>query len=180
MRHAGSSDIKTAVAAAVGGHVSVDTTAAAKVLSDFYTEAGELQGVTLKDLPSVQQLIDTSLQRCQGIADTQRSQIVTAITDGINAGQPASAIASTINGVINDPARAQIIATTEGTTAYNAATTDSFVAAGISQFNWIAYDDACPECLELEAGSPYDVSDETPPDHVNCRCWQQAVIDTGQ
>ena len=161
---------------------------AAQALKDFYSAVGsvgadaasaQLSTDALKTLPSVQELIDASLQRVQGIVDTQRSIISTAVRDGVTNGSSAKTIADQINATLLDPQRAQLIAVTEGNRAYNAATTDSYLAAGIEQFNWNAYDDACEECLALEDGSPYDISDETPPDHPNCRCYQSAVIDTG-
>lgn len=177
---------KTIAAAAVSGNVSFkDQDAATSALKDFYTEAGnvgadaaaeQLHNSAIDNLPSVQDLLDRAGITIKNITDTQMDQISTAVRDGLMNGDPASVIAGRINAGLLDEPRAQLIAVTEGNRAYNAATTDSYQAAGISQFNWNAYDDACPECLDLEAGSPYDVSDETPPDHPNCRCFQTAVI----
>ena len=186
-------DLATAqtIADAVVGNITfADQSAAAQALQDFYRAAGDVGADAASQqlgtdafanltLPSVQELVDQSLQRVQGIVQTQRDIISTAVRNGVTNGSSASSIAADINETLLDPARANLIAITEGNRAYNAATTDSFQAAGIEQFNWNAYDDACEECVDLEEGSPYDLSDETPPDHPNCRCWQSAVIDTG-
>ena len=181
--------IARTIADAVSSSITfADQDAAAQALKDFYTAAGgigadaagqQLGADVITSLPSVQELVDASLQRVQGIVDTQRDIISTAVRDGVMNGSSAQTIAGQINETLLDPARSQLIAVTEGNRAYAAATIDSYQAAGISQFNWVAYDDACEECIALEEGSPYDVSDEIPPDHPNCRCYTTAVIDTG-
>lgn len=179
----------TIASAAVSGNVYfADQSAATQALQDFYTAAGNIgadaasiqTGSVLDNLPSVQELLDKAGITIKNITDTQMNQISTAVRDGLVNGSPATAIAQSINETLLDPARAQVIAVTEGNRAYSAATMDSYQAAGISQFNWVAYDDACPECLELEGGSPYDVGDDVPPDHPNCRCYTTAIIDTGE
>ena len=172
----------TAISGAVKGNVRYDTTAAAKQLQSMYQEAGQIGAETaagqigadtvLDNLPSVQDLLDRASITVKNITDTQMSQISTTIENGIRSGLGSGDITEQITGIIGDPARAQLIAVTETNRAYNAATTDTFIANGITRFNWVAYDGACPECEELQAGSPYDVGDEVPPDHPNCRCWQ--------
>lgn len=186
-------DLATAqtIADAVVGNINfADQSAAAQALQDFYRAAGDVGTDAASEqlgtdafanltLPSVQELVDQSLQRVQGIVQTQRDIISTAVRNGVTNGSSASSIAADINETLLDPARANLIAITEGNRAYSAATIDSYQAAGISQFDWVAYDDACPECLDLEGGSPYDVGDDIPPDHPSCRCYTTAVIDTG-
>ncbi|MGB9152329.1 MAG: phage minor head protein [Alphaproteobacteria bacterium] len=177
---------KTVARAAVSGNVTfADQAKATDILKEFYTQAGkvgaeaageQINADPIANLPSVKELLDKAHLTIKNITDTQMDQISTAVKDGLMNGSPASVISDQINAGLLDASRADLIAVTEGNRAYNAATTDSFQAAGISQFNWNAYDDACPECLDLEAGSPYEVSDDTPPDHPNCRCFQTAVI----
>ena len=171
--------------AAVTGNVTfAGQPTATQALKDFYTQAGkigssaageQLSASPLDNLPSVQTLLDKAGITIKNITDTQLNQISTAVRDGVMNGSSAQTIADSINETLLDPARSQVIAVTEGNRAYNAATTDSYAAAGLTQFFWVAYDDACPECLEIEAGSPYDLSDETPPDHPNCRCYQTST-----
>jgi len=172
---------KTIASAAVSGNVTfADQTVATNALKDFYTEAGkvgasaageQLQASPLDNLPSVQTLLDKAGITIKNITDTQLDQISTAVRDGVLNGSSAADISSAINSTLLDPARANVIAVTEGNRAYAAATIDSYQAAGLSEYFWNAYDDACPECLDLEAGSPYPIGEETPPDHPNCRCW---------
>ena len=176
---------KTIASAAVSGNVTFkDQAKATDALKDFYTQAGnvgadaaadQLKNDSITDLPSVKDLLDKANITIKGITDSQMDQISTAVRDGLMNGSPASVIADNINATLLDAERAQLIAVTEGNRAYNAATTDSYQAAGISQFWWNAYDDACPECLEIEAGSPYPVDSDTPPDHPNCRCFQTST-----
>jgi SPP1 gp7 family putative phage head morphogenesis protein len=77
-------------------------------------------------------------------------------------------ISASINSIINDPARADMIAITETNRAYNAATIDSYQAAGVTTWTWQAYEGACDICLSQEGehvmGDPY------PPAHPLCRC----------
>ena len=130
------------IADAVAQNITfADQSQAAKALQDFYQAAGsigadaageQLATDAITTLPSVQELIDASLQRVQGIVDTQRDIISTAVRDGVMNGSPASTIASQINDTLLDPARSQLIAVTEGNRAYAAGTIDSYRAAGIT------------------------------------------------
>lgn len=175
----------TIARAAVTGNVTFkDQPAAVQALKDFYTAAGDtgasaaaeqLGNDAISNLPSVQELLDKAHITIKNITDTQMDQISTAVRDGVMNGSPASQIVTAIDSQLLDPAKSQVIAVTEGNRAYNAATTDSYAAAGITEFYWNAYDDACPACLDLEAGSPYPLDDETPPDHPNCRCFQTST-----
>ena len=115
-----------------------------------------------------------------GIKKTTVDRIGNLIGDGIAQGLPATAIGKTIDAFINDPARAEMIAITETNRAYNEGAVDQYSQFGVSEWEWVAYDDACPDCLDIEANGPYSTNDSqaVPPEHPNCRCTVNAVIST--
>ena len=116
-------------------------------------------------LQSILTQADADAKAIQG---TTLSRIVDAITNGMASRASQSEISSSINSIINDPARADMIAITETNRAYNAATIDTYQAAGIMTWTWEAYEGACDICLSQEGehvmGDPY------PPAHPLCRC----------
>jgi SPP1 gp7 family putative phage head morphogenesis protein len=122
-------------------------------MSSLDTHSGDIQGTTL-------------------------SRIRTAIADGMAQGNSARDIGTAINAVINDPARADMIAVTETNTSYNAGAYDTYVEAGIPGWEWIAYEGACETCLSLEGF--HDISDSDFPSdasHPNCRCGISPVTE---
>jgi hypothetical protein len=81
-----------------------------------------------------------------------------------------------IGQIVNNPTRGDIIATTEANRAYNVAAVDTYQASGATGWDWVAYDTACDECLNLESANPHSFDEDlTPPDHPNCMCTTSAV-----
>jgi SPP1 gp7 family putative phage head morphogenesis protein len=115
-----------------------------------------------------------------GIKGTTIDRIGNLIGDGVAQGLPAKEIGKTINDFVNDPARAEMIAITETNRAYNEGAVDQYSQFGVSEWDWVAYDDACIDCLSIQDGSPYSTNDSqlVPPEHPNCRCTVNAVIST--
>ena len=113
-------------------------------------------------------LLDNSNATIKGITDTTMARLGDLIAAGIDQGLPSSDIADSLDAIVNDPARAEMIAQTEGSRAYNASSLDSMVDAGLPGFEWLAYDGACEECADMEGN--HDFGDEYPPLHPNCRC----------
>ena len=124
----------------------------------------------------------------KGIGDTTISRIGNAIASGVTQGLPAKSIARDISGYVRDPARAMTIATTETNRAYSLAALDQYQATGTKQWEWLAYDDACPNgaahpgpgpfCSELAGVYDMTNSQTPPPLHPNCRCSVAAVVST--
>jgi len=114
-----------------------------------------------------------------GIGETTIDRIGNIIGQGVAQGIPAKQIAKDIYASTDlSQARADMIALTETARAYNEGSIDQYANFGVTQFDWVAYDDACPECLALEALNPHDLADDVPPLHPNCRCTTNAVIST--
>ena len=122
-------------------------------------------------------LLDQVNLTIRGINDTTMNRLGNILSDGLAAGNGPNDIARDMRDYIEDPARAEMIATTEANRAQTAATSEQLDAMGFSQFDWLAYDGACDECLDQEAQNPHDLSDDQPPGHPNCRC---SIVGSGE
>ena len=71
---------------------------------------------------------------------------------------------------------AEMVATTEITSAIEESVFDVMAERGVAAINWDAEPDACPRCLAnaeaspIALGSDFPSSDTVPPAHPNCRC----------
>ena len=67
---------------------------------------------------------------------------------------------------------------TESSKFYNQAAVDSYKAAGITQVEFLAEDDACEEFCQPNDGKIFQLGDSSnvPPLHPNCRCTVLPVI----
>jgi SPP1 gp7 family putative phage head morphogenesis protein len=128
--------------------------------------AAKVAGGGLKDL------LDATSTTIKGINDTTLARIGDAIANGLIAGENATdatlAILRSVDELLADPSRAEMIAITEGNRAYSASSIDSMKDAELPGFVWLAYDGACEDCAEMEGD--HDFGDEYPPLHPNCRC----------
>lgn len=112
-----------------------------------------------------------------GIADTTIARIGNVIAGGLSVGDTWQTISDGIDDMIGDPYRSDIIAITETNRAFAAATLDEYQSVGIETWIWVAYDDACDECLDLVGA--HDMGDDYPPAHPNCKCdYQPQLPDT--
>lgn len=132
--------------------------------------ADHLRVPLVKQGARLQEMLRQADQTAKAIQGTTLSRIRGAIVTGIEQGQSSKQIADQINLLINDPARADLIAVTETNSSYNAAFIDSLEASGQIQWWWEAYIGACDICLS-EVGW-HDLGDPHPDDgsHPNCRC----------
>jgi len=170
---------------AVRSNVSMNNNRAVRVLKDIYTAGGKAGG---KDAARVvrsdavlagrglQSLLDKAGITIQGITQSTMTRISDSLLIGISEGMSARDIGTAIDLIINDQARADIIAITETNRAYNASAVDTYQSAGIEQFDWLAYDGACDECSAQEDANPHDITDDYPPEHPSCRCSVAAVL----
>lgn len=150
-------------ALAVAQSVTFDPAKASAALGDLYDSASELAGGT-----TTQDLLASRGITLSGISNSAMKRMSDAIGQGIANGDTHTTISDAVNSIIADPARANVIAATEGSRAYNAAFVDTLVSAGETEFNWVNDEDPCPEC-EAELGL-HDITDDPPPIHPSCRC----------
>ena len=97
------------------------------------------------------------------------------LADGIARGDSVDTIATSLSDAVT--ANAYMIADTECARAFESASQDTYEVNGISQWEWIAEDNACEDCLENADNGPYDVGTDDPsiPEHPLCRCASTAV-----
>lgn len=122
-------------------------------------------------------LLDQVNLTIRGIDDTTMNRLGNILSEGLAAGNGPDDIARDMRDYVGDPARAEMIATTEANRAQTDATSDQLQEMGFSQFDWLAYDGACEECLDLEDNNPWDMDSDQPPDHPNCRC---SIVGSGE
>lgn len=79
------------------------------------------------------------------------------------------------------PSRALMIARTETAGAYNGSLAAGLKAHGWKSVNWIAADDACPDCITLAESSPMSIEEfeAESPQHPNCLVGETRVIASG-
>jgi hypothetical protein len=177
------SAVRSIAQQAVQHNIKTDTKPGTQVLTRLYTEAANV-GATraakeVKGVPTVgktvEQLLNEAKLTITNINATTLTRISDALTIGMHQGQGRKDLYDAVNSIINDPVRAEMITITETSRSYNAGLSDTFAAAGIEQFNWIAYSTACPECDDMESNNPYNVGSDEPPLHPNCECDMEPI-----
>lgn len=163
--------------------VTFSTSALTSALNALYASASssgasEAGVEAITNGPLMSQVLDNAGITIAGIEGTARDHLTTMLAEGINNGDAAGTIANTIQeafGAMSDR-QALMIAETEANRAYCAAYADSSFAAGVTELNWVAYDSACPVCLDNESNSPYSLG-ELPdmPAHPACMCSWESV-----
>ena len=112
-----------------------------------------------------------------GMTDTTIDRIGNIVAEGLNKGDSIQSTGKAVRDVIEDPARAEMIANTETARAMTTASVQTYESAGIEEVNWLAEADACPECEANADASPYPLEGgEEPPQHPNCRCALSPVV----
>jgi SPP1 gp7 family putative phage head morphogenesis protein len=112
----------------------------------------------------------------EALDQTTRGELERAVLEAHRTGGRAADVAKRIEPMFGR-ARAQRIAVTETTRLFGAGAQASYRALGIQQWNWRTAEDerVCPDCDQMQAGSPYDMDQAFSPAHVGCRCWPVPV-----
>jgi hypothetical protein len=160
---------------AVSQHVTFDNSAAMTALGDLYSSAEPIVQSAAGDIfnggqasKSIAQLLSQREITLKGISDSSMKRISDAIAQGIKSGSSQTDVATAVNAIIADPARAQTIAITEMNRGFNQTFVDQLQAAGYQQWIWLADADACDICASL--AGPHDFGDSQPPEHPSCNC----------
>ena len=188
------SAINAIVRQAVQHNVTVDSTQLSSVLSSMVSDASQV-GITnataeMKTIvgpfkpfragQATQDLLNRADAMAGQIQGTTMQRIQSAIANGVANGNSASDIGTQISALLNDQARADLIAVTETNIAYNQSAVATYQDAGATGWDWLAYDGACDICLEGEAANPHQFGEPVPPEedasHPNCRCTTAAVL----
>jgi SPP1 gp7 family putative phage head morphogenesis protein len=112
----------------------------------------------------------------RGISDTTLERMGDLIAKGIQEGSSYKQISKSLQEVISSPVRADIIAITETTRAFNTSSIDFYQEAQLPGWEWVAYAGACPKC-QAQAG-PKQFKDPHPPGHPSCRCSVIPLMDS--
>ena len=174
-KHTSLEHLKSIVNIAMAQNVKTNTTVLGDAISALHKDAGEIVSKTQTG-GNFQELLDKRGITLKGISDTSLQRINNAIQRGVANGDTATQIGDALSAIINDPTRADIIAITETNRAYNASFVDQLTQAGYGQFEWLAYEGACNECLDQQG--IHDITDDYPPEHPSCRCVAVAVEDS--
>jgi SPP1 gp7 family putative phage head morphogenesis protein len=113
-------------------------------------------------------------------APWKRSRALRLVDEWVHADTETLSLAdlSVALGELFSPARALLIARTETANVFNAALAGTLRSHGWNFVVWIASDDACPECAELNGSViPIDEYEADPTLHPNCGCSAGPVED---
>lgn len=122
-------------------------------------------------------MLDEAGIRIKGITESATDRIGSVVSEGLGRGDSTQAVAKAVRDEIESPARAQTIADTEYARSMTTASVGTYEAAEVEQVEWMAEDDACPECADNADGSPYPLGDAPqPPQHPNCRCALAPIV----
>ncbi len=120
-----------------------------------------------------------------GLDNTTRERTRTAIHDWMETGASLDDLKKALTSIFKDEARAQLIAQTETTRAYNEGSNERWRQAGVNKARWVTLNDSlvCPSCLALhgqianiDQGWELNGQFYTPPQHPGCRCYSKPVL----
>lgn len=130
----------------------------------------------------LQAMLDNAGITIQSIEDTYIDRLARTLADGLESGAGMSAIANSIEELLIDPDRADMIARTETNRAQTQAALDEYRNAGMGGKQVITSGDdtVCPDCQENEDAGPIALDDDfpngEPPTHPNCECAVVPVL----
>lgn len=120
------------------------------------------------------------------IADTLTKQLRDAIEAWVQSDQDIDALVKRLDDIIFSENRAQLIATTEGTTGYRIGGVALAALAGVSIVEWVTLLDerVCEICQPMHGKkrfinggySPDLPVQDPPPAHPRCRCGEREII----
>jgi SPP1 gp7 family putative phage head morphogenesis protein len=137
--------------------------------------AGNEAAAALVDPPKgLQSLLDKSKVTIDGIKGTTLDQMGTQLAASLSQGLGAEQTANNLLNVIDDSARAMVIARTETARAICDSNVSNYRENGVEQMQWITAD-PCDVCAEndgeiVNIGDTFSTGDEYPPAHPNCVC----------
>jgi len=129
----------------------------------------------------LQSLLDSRGITVDGISSSMLDRIGTQLATSLSQGLGIQETASMVNGLLNDPARAMVIARTETATALIQSNLEQYRAEGVGSLEWLV-GDPCDVCAEndgviVSLGDSFPSGDTEPPAHPNCVCDVAPVVD---
>lgn len=146
-------------------------------------QAGNQAAAALVDAPKgLQALLDKAGVTIDGINATTLDRLGTQLANSLAQGLGAEQTANNLLNVLNDPARAMVIARTETARAICDSNVSNYRDNGVTQMQWLTAD-PCPICEEndgeiVDIGDAFPSGDDYPPAHPNCVCDVAPVSQT--
>lgn len=143
---------------------------------------GNEGAAALVDPPNgLRDLLDRAGVDIKGMDATTYDRMGSVLAVSLSQGMGADETARLLSGVVNDPARAMVIARTETARAVVQSNLAEYKDAGVSQLEWLVAD-PCEICAEndgeiVNVGDEFPSGDEYPPAHPNCVCDVAPVIE---
>ena len=126
-----------------------------------------------------QAAVDSAGVTVKDVTDTTLTRIGAAIERGVTAGDSVDMITRDLFSILDDPARAELIAHTESARMLTNASMSVYRDMGLKQWDLLVSAGACATCVGIAAGNPHTVGDsDTPPIHPRCRCAAAPVLDS--
>lgn len=138
---------------------------------------GDQAAASLLDSGGLARLLARVDVTVQGIAGSTLDRLGGQLAAGVARGSSVDTLARSLSSLVDDPARAFMIADTECARAVTESTLAGYADAGVEAFTWVASPGACPECEAMAEDSPHPLGDERPPLHPLCRCAVAPVTD---
>jgi SPP1 gp7 family putative phage head morphogenesis protein len=122
----------------------------------------------------------------RNVDDTTRKLVSDAVTKWLESGESLDTLSKEIDAIFRDPARAQVISSTEATRAYAAGSKMRYQQANVQKAIWNTVNDSvvCPICRlfkgtigTLDGGWSTKDGPVFPPAHPGCRCWMKPVVE---
>lgn len=115
------------------------------------------------------------------VTETTNQAIRDAIAESIGLGEGLDDVMARISDVYADAEgyRSEMIARTEMARAYNASALEQAKALGITQYDWVGCDPACPICGPYLQGGPYtaaEIAEIINGTHPNCAGGEVAIV----
>ena len=170
-------------------HTATETGVAIPVQATGHAAAGatiDWAGWTPGDTDAARALLGGGLDRLleqagvtiDSVLSGRLDALAEILADGITGGLAPDTIARGLDGVLEDPRWASLVAETEVSRAINAATQGRYLDAGITANTWMTAADqrVCPSCAENEdagsvsIGQSFPSGASGPPGHPRCRC----------
>jgi SPP1 gp7 family putative phage head morphogenesis protein len=126
----------------------------------------------LEDYDTLMYLDEKNTDLLLGVSDELKNRLKSNIRIGVAKGESIDQIKSRIDGVEETySGRIETIARTEVSNAVNMGRLNGYEQAGVKIVEWLAADDACPDCEALNTKTmTIEEAQGQIPLHPNCRC----------
>jgi hypothetical protein len=124
----------------------------------------------------LQALLDAADVVIKGLTDTDLTRLSEILADGAAAGDSVDVLAEALLTMVDDEARAEMIASTELNRAVSASTLDTYQLNGVAGKSWALGPNPCQMCQDnsddgvIALEDDFSSGDAFPPAHPYCEC----------